>query len=89
MKEEVFLALKKDPINIMKLRHPSVLNLIEQPAEDDKFIVFITEPVAYSLHCLSEVGPGASKEYLRDKIPSVLEIKCLLLEILETLNFLH
>jgi hypothetical protein len=38
---------------------------------------------------LSEVGPGASKEYLRDKIPSVLEIKCIMLEILETLNFLH
>jgi hypothetical protein len=38
---------------------------------------------------LSEVGPGASKENLRDKIPSVLEIKCIMLELLETLNFLH
>ena len=46
----------------MKLRHPSVLNLIEPPAEDDKYIVFITEPVAYTLDCLSEVGPGGAKE---------------------------
>lgn len=76
-------------MNIMKLRHPSVLNLIEPPAEDDKYIVFITEPVAYTLDCLSEVNPGGAKEQLRDKIPSVLEIKCFMLEILETLNFLH
>lgn len=73
----------------MKIRHPSVLNLIEPPGEDDKYIVFITEPVAYTLDCLSDTGAGASKEHLRDKIPSVLEIKCIMLEILETLNFLH
>jgi hypothetical protein len=45
MKDDAINLMKKDPMNLMKLRHPSILNLIEQPAEDDKYIVFITEPV--------------------------------------------
>lgn len=35
--------------------------------------------------CLSE----ASKSHLRDKIPSVLEIKSMMLELLEAINFMH
>ena len=29
MKEDALGVLKKDPANLMKLRHPSILNLIE------------------------------------------------------------
>ncbi len=29
MKEDALLMLKKDPANLVKLRHPSILNLIE------------------------------------------------------------
>jgi hypothetical protein len=39
--------------------------------------------VEYSLACLAE------KEELRDKIPCMLEIKCMVLELLEAMNFLH
>ena len=74
-------------MNLVKLRHPSVLNLIEPPGEDEKFLVFITEPVEYSLACLAEAN--TTKDHLKDKIPSVLETKCLILELMEALNFLH
>ena len=43
----------------------------------------MTEPVEYSLACL------ADKENLRDKVPCTLEIKCMILELLEAMNFLH
>ena len=52
VKEDAFGILKKDPANLMKLRHPSILNLIEQPQEDDKFVVFVTEPIQHSFACL-------------------------------------
>ena len=82
MKDDAINLMKKDPMNLMKLRHPSILNLIEQPAEDDKYVVFITEPVTCSLNCLL-------KEEFREKIPSILEVKCIVLEIMEALNFMH
>lgn len=85
MKDEAISVLKRDPMNLMKLRHPSILNLIEQPAEDEKFVVFITEPIRYSLACLAD----NSKEHLREKIPSNLEVKQLVLELFEAINFIH
>jgi len=45
MREDAIGIMKKDPFHLMKLRHPSILNLIEQPQEDDKYVVFITEPI--------------------------------------------
>ena len=74
-------------MNLAKLRHPSVLNLIEPPSEDDKYMVFVTEPVEFSLACLAEAN--STKDWLKDKIPGVLEIKCMVLELMEALNFLH
>jgi hypothetical protein len=82
MKDDAINTIKKDPMNLMKLRHPSILNLIEAPAEDDKYVVFITEPVSCSLACLT-------KPECRDMVPSILEVKCIVLEIMEALNFMH
>jgi len=56
---------------------------VEQPQEDQKFIVFATEPVEMNL---SSLIFDATK---KDMIPGDLEIKCLALELLEALNFLH
>ena len=90
IREDCFNVLKKESTNLMKLRHPSILSLIEQPQEDERYLVFITEPVEYSLACLSEArAPGGTKDYLRDKIPGVLETKMMVLELMEALNFLH
>jgi len=51
--------------------------------EDNKIIVFVTEPVEFNLASL--VLDANKKEF----IPGDLEIKCLTLELLEALNFLH
>mmetsp|Transcript_7884 Transcript_7884/g.13219 ORF Transcript_7884/g.13219 Transcript_7884/m.13219 type:complete len:657 (-) Transcript_7884:705-2675(-) len=88
MREDAFNVLKRDPANLMKLRHPSILNLIEQPLEDDKYLVFVTEPVEFSLACLAEAN-SPYKQHLKEKIPSVLEIKQQALELMEALNFMH
>ena len=82
-KDEIFMILKKDAQNLAKLKHPSLLSLIEQPMEDQKFIIFVTEPVEFNL---SSLQFDATK---KDLIPGDLEIKCLSLELLEALNFLH
>jgi serine/threonine protein kinase len=51
--------------------------------EDQKVIVFVTEPIEYNL---TSLVLDSSK---KDLIPGDLEIKCLMLELLEGLNFLH
>jgi hypothetical protein len=50
--------------------------------EDQKFLIYVTEPVEYNLAALQF---DATKKEL---IPGDLEIKCLSLELLEGLNFL-
>lgn len=45
--------------------------------------MFVTEPVEYNLSSL--VFDATKREF----IPSDLEIKCLMLELMEALNFLH
>jgi len=90
IREDCFNVMKKESTNLMKLRHPSILSLIEQPQEDERYLVFVTEPVEFSLACLAEArAPGGSKDHLREKIPGVLEVKMMVLELLEALNFLH
>ena len=48
-------------------------------------MVFVTEPIAYSLACLAD----GTKDHLRDKVPSVIEVKMIVLELFEAVNFLH
>jgi len=67
---EVFDILKKDAGNIVKFRHPSILNLIEPIMEDAKVIAFVSEPVEYNLAALS------FDSALRDQIPSEVDFKC-------------
>ena len=70
-------------MNLTKFRHPSLLNLVEAPLEDKTVIVFITEPVDFNLAAL------ASDHLLRDRIPSEVDLKCMVLELMECINFLH
>jgi hypothetical protein len=51
--------------------------------EDQKYLIFVTEPVEFNL---SSLQFDATK---KDLIPGDLEIKCLALELMEALNFLH
>ena len=66
-----------------KFRHPNMLNLIEAPLEDKNLIAFISEPVEYNLASL------AMDVTKRDQIPSEVDLKCLVLELMECINFLH
>jgi len=76
-------VLKADAINLTKFRHPSLLNLVEAPLEDKTVIVFISEPVDLNLAAL------AFDHTLRDRIPSEVDLKCMVLELMESINFLH
>ena len=47
--------------------------------------MYVTEPVEFSLACLSD----RNKDHLREKVPQILEIKLIMLELLEAINFMH
>ena len=81
--EQMCDVLKNDAANLTKFRHPSLLNLVQAPLEDKSIIAFITEPVEYSLAAL------ATDQALRDRIPCEIDLKCMVLELMECINFLH
>lgn len=81
--QDAWDLLKKDPVNLTKFRHPSMLNLIEQPMEDNKIIVFVTEPVVTNLATL------VSEPSARQHVPTMVDLKCIVLELMELVNFLH
>ena len=60
-----------------------MLNLVEAPLEDKSVIVFISEPVEFNLASLA-IDPT-----LRDRIPGEVDLKCMVLELMECINFLH
>ena len=80
---QMYEVLKADAVNLTKFRHPSLLNLVEAPLEDKTVIAFISEPVDFNLAAL------ASDSQYRDRIPSEVDLKCLVLELMECINFLH
>ena len=59
-----------------------MLQLVEAPIEDKTMIAYTTEDVQCTLASLEE---QRSKELLPDEV----ELKCLLLELIEVVNFLH
>lgn len=44
--------MKKEAQTLAKLKHPNILGLVEPIREDDKSIVFVTEPVKYSIYTM-------------------------------------
>ena len=65
-----------------KFRHPSMLSLIEAPIEDKTVIAFVTEPLEFNLASL--VNDPTKK----DMIPSEIDLKCIVLELMEVVNLL-
>jgi SCY1-like protein 2 len=82
-KEELYENLKNDAIMLSKMKHPHLLNVLDTPLEDTKNIVFVTEPVLFSM---AEIHNG---QVPQDLIPCELESKCIILEIMEGVHFLH
>lgn len=80
---EIFEVLKRDATGLTKFRHPNMLNLIEAPIEDKTIIAYVTEPFEFNL---ASIATDPSKKEL---IPSEIDLKCILLELIEIVNFLH
>lgn len=79
---EIFEVLKRDAANLAKFRHPNMLNLIEPAIEDKTVIAYVTEAFEYNLSYLIDKN---KKEF----IPSEIDLKCMILELIEIVNFLH
>jgi SCY1-like protein 2 len=77
-KEEILNVLKKEVSALVKLKHPGVLGIYEQLSEDKSSLIFVTEPVQFTLTSWLETQ-GASK----------LEIKLLVTELCNVVSFLH
>jgi len=75
--------LKQDATMLSKMKHPNILQLVELPLEDSKTLAFVTEPVEYPLSYLFE---NYKTKHL---IPGLLDIKLIILQLMESLHFLH
>ena len=78
--QELFDLLKRDALGLAKFRHPNMLSLIEAPIEDKTVMAYVTESFEYNLSIITE---------RKDLVPSEIDIKCLILELIEIVNFLH
>ena len=83
IKEEILAFLKKEPQILAKFKHPFIVNISEILVEHKKCLVFATEKVLFSLQNL--LISKKTEEIYRSEI----EFKLHLLEICESLLFLH
>jgi SCY1-like protein 2 len=77
-REEILNVLKKEANSLIKYKHPGILSIVEPLIEDKQTMVFVTEPIQYSLASWVESG-NVSK----------LEIKLMIAELCGVLSFLH
>ncbi|PWZ31605.1 hypothetical protein Zm00014a_039594 [Zea mays] len=90
--EDAFLDLvRADAARLVRMRHPGVLHVVQALDETKAAMAMATEPVfasvANALGCLDNVGK-VPKE-LKGMEMGLLEIKHGLLQVAETLDFLH
>lgn len=77
-KEEILTVLRKEPAVLAKFKHPLVLSLVDPLLEDKTTLIFVTEPFNFTLSKFAE-NPDTSK----------LELKLLILELCNVINFMH
>jgi SCY1-like protein 2 len=77
-KEEIMNVLRKEAQTLAKYKHPNILSLVEPLLEDKQSIIFVTEPISYSV-----------TSWIESTSPSKLEIKVLITEICNSILFLH
>ena len=83
LKEEALTLIKKEPQSLAKFKHPGILSLVDPLLEDQRSMGFVTEATKGSLQTLINSNKVA------DIFPTELDTKFHLLEIAETLSFLH
>lgn len=77
-KEEVLSVLKKEASSLVKFKIPSILSVVEVMLEDKGSLVYVTEPVQFTLSSWLEAG-SISK----------LEVKLLISQLCSVLTNLH
>lgn len=80
--DEIVSFLKQEPQNLLKIRHPSFLSVLEPIHEDAKQVAFVTEKIDSSLYI-------DLKKNQNDKFEDDLELKQNCKELLEGLKFMH
>ncbi|CAH8337394.1 unnamed protein product [Eruca vesicaria subsp. sativa] len=90
--EEAFLDLvRRDAGKLVRLRHPGVVHVVQGIDENKNAMALVTEPLFASVaNVLGNVeNVGDVPKELKSMEMSLLEVKHGLLQISETLNFLH
>lgn len=83
IKEGFLTTLKKEAQMLARFKHPNIVGVVTPLIDDPKSLGFVTEHVENSLHSL------IAENKLSEIFPTELETKFHILEIAETLNFLH
>ena len=74
---------KKESTNLLRVRHPGVLAVIEAPIEDENVLAFVSEKVEGNMTLLLK------QNRMQEFISSELELKMFLYPFIETLEFIH
>ncbi|KAI8050149.1 kinase-like domain-containing protein [Gilbertella persicaria] len=87
--EQVYELLKKEAGNLARLRHPSILEVVEPVSESRSSIVFVTEPLMGSLTHLVKNSENYSSDAQKPSLDlDELEIQKGLLQVGKGLQFL-
>ncbi|KAK9748953.1 hypothetical protein RND81_02G092400 [Saponaria officinalis] len=88
-----FDVLRGDAARLVRIRHPGVVHVVQALDETKNSMAFVTEPlmasVANTLGDLSNLGDNLPKELKSAMEMGLLEVKHGLLQIAESLEFLH
>jgi len=83
LREETLATIKKEPQTLARFKHPNILSLLDPLLEDPKSMGFVTEATKGSLHNFLQSN-GTTEIF-----PTEIDTKFHLLELAETLSFLH
>ncbi|KLO10413.1 kinase-like protein [Schizopora paradoxa] len=84
-KEKVIETLKAETSALSRLRHPSVLEMVEPLEETRSELIFATEPLLFSLYLATPNSPRSTATIELDEV----EIRKGILQICKGLSFLH
>lgn len=82
-REEFLTLVKKEAQTLARFKHPSILSLLDPLLEDQRSMGFVTESVKGSLNTF------INSNNVAEIFPTELDTKFHLLELAETINFLH
>lgn len=83
VREEALTLIKKEPQSLARFKHPNILSLLDPLLEDPKSMGFVTEATKGSLHSFIQTNRAS------EIFPTEIDTKFHILELAETLSFLH